>query len=192
MAKLKYLHFTFLVIIAIFYSLFQINSEPHDLIRTRFDNLIIVLSSIWAVVALILTIFKRTSKNQKESIVIYYRHLLNNKYYLSISNIILTILTIFLFFQLLIYRQYGFYTDKDVSIYLYDKTSEVNFVGFIHANEIKKFRLHIGKRKIVFKDILKNEAIHATTINVKPIWKNIKLNIYTVSLKEGKKYEKTF
>jgi hypothetical protein len=133
----------------------------------------------------------KEKNNYKNTLIKTYNNLLLNKAYLLIANILLLFVILFLAYQLLFFRQVVFYTDVNAIIGLNDKLSKIDFIGNLQKEKMRKFRLHIGTRKIIFRETINNKIIHSEEIKVAPIWKEIKPKIVNRILSKRRKYEKT-
>jgi hypothetical protein len=167
--KLQIWHLTLLIAIPLLYAVFKLWSEPNDPWRTRFFLVITVVGSIWASLLLIITIIKGPQVNVVATVINAYRELLNKLPFLIISNLILSLVTGLLVWQLLMYRQVEFVSNQSGYIYLEEGIGPNYRLGPIEQDKPVFYRLRTGLRRMVLKSAYE-EVLYSSAENVEPFW----------------------
>jgi hypothetical protein len=188
--KLQILHIGLLFLVPILFVLFRINSHPGDEWRDAFDVVMEVLGGVWLSLTVISAVIWGLKEDTKVSLIATYRRFLTRVSFLCVSNLVLAGAVFVLGQQLAMYREVEFWSNLDVEVYLSDDIGNDHRIGVLKANQLTKFRLHIGRRHLVFKDIANDEVLDTEALEISPIWKD-RSPIAVKKEIEKDKYEET-
>lgn len=179
-------HLACLGIIPILYAVFRINSEPHDLWRHYLDDGTLAVGAVWAAAAILQAIVYGQQDGLKP-ILKTYRKWLFRLGFLGPTNVLLSVLTFVLLYQVLMYRQVEFIVHGDtVELCLNDTPDTPVTLGLIKNLEPIRFRLHIGDRHLVFRIPAAGDAVYSEMFPVRPVWMQTAPLIFKRNIREGR------
>ncbi len=164
-------HISMLLMIPIFYVIFCSYSESQDQWRFRMDLVIRVLATAYGVSLVIFSIVYGIGTPSPDIFIKIYRKLAQNKLFLILSNVTLVIVTLLLFFQILMYRQVEFTCNVDSNLYI-----ENTYLGDLEAKKPKKYRLLVGSRDIT-SEAKQNKSIATSNSITVPFWADMPLQV---------------
>lgn len=157
-AKLQILTLVLLVIAITLFAFTRISIEPHDKLAKDIIGINSILSSLWLAFTIVFVVVKGVGEKPVERIVRVIRELFVRPTFISLSLIIFLFINVTLSYQLLMYRQLEFISDKKVILYESRGVGESKKIGIVPKDEPIKYRLKIGE-KYLYYEVVNNGSI---------------------------------
>ena len=189
--NLQIWHVLWLALTPILFALFRLSSEPHDADRALIDNLFVLGAAGWLACVTIYFVVTGKTENAMPSLLRLYRGLLNKVWFLWIANIAGTALVGIIVYHLVFFRQVEFLSTTEVELILNDRAGEVVLIGFVQARIPSSYRLPIGSRKLVFREIGSDKILDQMTLPVPSVIQDPRKVRTIINYQKGTDYERT-
>lgn len=189
--NLQIWHVLWLALTPVLFTLFRLSSEPHDADRALVDNLFVLGGAVW--VACVAVYFVVTGKKEDAlpDLLRLYRGLLKKVWFLWVANIAGTVLVVIIVYHLAFFRQVEFLSTNDMELVLNDRVTELVIIGFVRAKTPTSFRLRIGSRKLVFREIGSEKVFDQMTLSVPSLIQDPAKVRTLIKYRKGVDYEQT-
>lgn len=187
---LQILHLLWLALAPVLFALFRLFSEPHDADRAFVDNLFVLCGAGWVGCVAIFFVVTGKQEGALPGLLRVYRGLLWKVWFLWIANVTGGVLVLVLAYQLTFFRQVEFRSTTDVELILNDRVGDEVPVGLVRARTPSNFRLHIGSRKLVFRELGSGKILDYTILQV-PSLIHGPAKIRTTINQKGTTFERT-
>lgn len=189
--NLQIWHLLCLALIPILFALFRLSSESHDADRALVENLIVVGGSVWIAFAIVSFVITGKKEETLPNLVRLYRGLLEKMWFLWIANVAGTALVIVIAYHLACFRQVEFLGTTDVELILNDRVDKQTLIGIVPAKKPSTFRLRIGSRKLVFREVGSDKILGGMELVVPSLIEHPAKVRAIIRYRRGVKYEQT-